>query len=70
MELKEFRTKTEKELKKLLAQNREKLRSLRFSVSSKQLKNIREIRIVRKEVSRILTVLKDKVAENIKEDNK
>ena len=59
MELKELRAKTVKDLNKLLAQHREKLRDLRFSVSAKQLKNIREFREARKLVARIITVIKE-----------
>jgi len=59
MELKELRAKTAKELIKLLAQSREKLRSLRFSVGAKQLKNIREFRESKKSVAKILTVIKE-----------
>jgi ribosomal protein L29 len=59
MEIKDLRAKTEKELQQLLALNREKVRALRFSVSSKQLKNIREIREVKKLIARIMTVLKE-----------
>ena len=60
MELRELKAKDKKELLKLLAQNREKLRGLKFSVSAKQLKNIREVRIAKKLVARILTLLNDK----------
>jgi len=59
MEFKELRTKTVKDLNNLLSQHREKFRSLRFSVTAKQLKNIREFREGRKFVARILTVLKE-----------
>ena len=59
MELKELRAKTAKDLSKLLAQSREKLRSLRFSVGSKQLKNIREFREAKKLVARVLTLIKE-----------
>jgi len=60
MELKDIRTKTEKELQQLLALNREKLRALKFSISSKQQKNIREIRIVKKLIAKILTIKQEK----------
>ncbi len=66
MQLKELRAKEKKELLKLLAQSREKLRGLRFSVSAKQLKNIREVRGVRKLIARTFTILKEK---NAVEDN-
>jgi len=57
MDKKELKTKERPELEKLLASNREKLRELRFKDSNKQLKNIRELRSVRKLAARILTLL-------------
>jgi len=59
MEIKELREKSEKELTKLLATSREKLRDLRFKVTAKQLKNVREIRKTRKLIAQILTVLQN-----------
>lgn len=56
MEFKELQTKDKKELQKLLVVNREKLRELRFKDSNKQLKNIREIRVVRNLIAQILTL--------------
>ncbi|MFA5131301.1 MAG: 50S ribosomal protein L29 [Patescibacteria group bacterium] len=56
MEFKELKTKDKKELQNLLAVNREKLRELRFKDSNKQLKNIREIRVVRNLIAQILTL--------------
>ena len=67
MELKELKSKTTAELEKLLAKNREVLRDINFKVSSKQLKNIREIRQVKKLIARILTLIgQHKKAESIK----
>ncbi len=57
MEFKELKTKDKKELQKLLIVNREKLRDLRFKDSNKQLKNIREIRVVRGFIAQVLTLL-------------
>ena len=57
MELKELRKKNEKDLHKLLAEYREKLRVLRFKDANKQLKDIREIRVTRKVIANILTLL-------------
>ena len=51
-----------KELKNLLKIWREQSRDLRFSVSSKQLKNIRESRNAKKTVAQILTLIKEKTA--------
>jgi ribosomal protein L29 len=60
MDFKELQIKSETELHKVLAQNREKLRELRFKDSNKQLKNIREIRIVKEQIAQILTILNKK----------
>ena len=57
MEFKELKTKNTKELQQLLVVNHEKLRELRFKDSNKQLKNIREIRVVRNFIAQILTLL-------------
>lgn len=59
MKLKDIRKKNESELKEILAVKREKLRELRFKDSNKQLKNVREIRNVRKEIAQLLTLLKE-----------
>jgi ribosomal protein L29 len=59
MEIKELREKSEKELTKLLATSREKLRDLRFKVTAKQLKNVREIRKTKKLIAQILTILQN-----------
>lgn len=60
MEFKELKTKDSKELQKLLSANQEKLRELRFKDSNKQLKNIREIRVMRNLIAQILTLLNNK----------
>jgi ribosomal protein L29 len=57
MEFKELKIKEEKELHKILAQSREKLRDLRFKDANKQLKNVREIRVIRETISHVLTLL-------------
>ncbi|MFZ4631847.1 MAG: 50S ribosomal protein L29 [Patescibacteria group bacterium] len=57
MEFKELKNKDKKELQELLVVNREKLRELRFKDSNKQLKNIREIRVVRNLIAQVLTLL-------------
>jgi len=62
MEFKEIIKKTIQELQKLLSESREKLRELRFKDGGKQLKNVREIRQIRKLIAQTLTLInKDKV---------
>lgn len=60
MKIKELQEKTIEDLNKLLEVKREKLRELRFKDSNKQLKNIREIRVTKKDIAQILTVLNNK----------
>lgn len=60
MDIKELKNKSASELHKALAEKREKLRELRFKDAAKQLKNIREVRVMRKEISRVLTLLNQK----------
>jgi large subunit ribosomal protein L29 len=70
MELKELKNKTEKELKQVLNEFRDKLRDLRFKDGNKQLKNVREIREIKKTIAKVLTLLSSKKNDNsIKENN-
>ncbi|MDO8265246.1 MAG: 50S ribosomal protein L29 [Candidatus Parcubacteria bacterium] len=58
MEAKELIQKTESELQKILKDSREKLRTIRFNLVGAKVKNVREIRHLRKDIARIMTVLK------------
>ena len=58
MKIIELRQKTDSELTKLLQDNREQLRQLRFDLSSGKVKNVREIRKIKKGIARILTLVK------------
>ncbi|MFH0955642.1 MAG: 50S ribosomal protein L29 [Candidatus Falkowbacteria bacterium] len=60
MEFKELKVKTEKELRQFLGESRDKLRDLRFKDANKQLKNVREIREIKKTIAKILTLLSKK----------
>ena len=57
MKITELRQKSKDELQKLLQNLREKQRQLRFDLASGKIKNIREIRQIKKDIARILTVL-------------
>ena len=57
MKTKELRTKTNSELQKLLQDNHERMRQLRFDLASGKVKNIREIRKVKKIIAQVLTLL-------------
>ena len=60
MEIKELRQKSKEELQKSLQDSRERLRQLRFDLSAGKVKNVREIRMTKKKIARILTLLKEK----------
>jgi len=60
MKAKEYQKKTESELEKMVREDRAKLQQLRFELSSGKVKNVREIRSTRKEIARILTLLKQR----------
>ena len=55
----ELRKKDKKELEKTILELRKKLSDLRFKFSSGKLKNVKEINNSKKEVARILTILKE-----------
>ena len=57
MKISEIRQKSKKELESMLLAQREHLRNLRFDLASGKVKNVREIRELKKEIARILTVL-------------
>ena len=60
MKIKELREKKSLELDKLLAELREEQHALRFKDSAKQLKEVRKIRVVKKDIARILTLKKER----------
>jgi len=69
MKIKEIREKTEKELQNMVRTEKEKLKKLRFSLSSKQLKNYNEIGTAKRNIARAKTVLKEKSEISNKETN-
>jgi large subunit ribosomal protein L29 len=61
MKSNELRQKSPKELQKILMDSRERLRSLKFDLASGKVKNVREIRGLKKDIARLLTLLKEKI---------
>ncbi len=57
MKIKELKQKSKDELAKTLAENREFLRSLRFDLAAGKIKNVRQLRLVKKDIARISTLL-------------
>ncbi len=58
MKLNELRQKSKTELQKMLQDSRERLRQLRFNLAAGKVKNVREVRKIKKEIARILTLLR------------
>ncbi|MEI6627113.1 MAG: 50S ribosomal protein L29 [bacterium] len=61
MDIKEIKTKTVHELQLLLNESRIKLDELNFKAVQNQLKNVREIRVIKKTIARIMSALKQAV---------
>tara|TARA_Y100000310_G_C20606158_1_gene775570 strand:+ start:251 stop:433 length:183 start_codon:yes stop_codon:yes gene_type:complete len=58
MKTKELRQKPKTELDRLLHEKRENLRQFRFDLESGKVKNVRAIRENKKDIAKILTLLK------------
>ncbi|NTW14055.1 MAG: 50S ribosomal protein L29 [Candidatus Moranbacteria bacterium] len=56
MNAQELRDKGTEERGKLLLELRKKERELRFSIAGREIRNHRELRVVRKDVARLLTI--------------
>ncbi len=57
MKIKELREKPVEDLKVLLKESQEKLRSLKFDLATGKVKNVRQIRLMKKDIARILTII-------------
>ena len=60
MKIKDLKKLEIKDLNEKLTKLRNKSRELRFSIANNQLKNVRQLRAVKKDIAQILTVLKEK----------
>lgn len=67
MKIRELRQKSEKELQQALISLRDKLRELRFNLAGGKVKNIKEIHQTKKDIARVLTLLKEKYAKSKRE---
>lgn len=59
MKVRELRQKSNKELQQTLINLRDKLRELRFNLAGGKVKNIKEIHQTKKDIARVLTLLKE-----------
>jgi large subunit ribosomal protein L29 len=60
MNLIELRSKSEKELNETLSQLKRNLQSMKFELAAGKIKNVRLIHQTKKDIARILTILKEK----------
>ena len=60
MKIVELRKLDIEKLNEKLVELRNKNRELRFSIANNQLKNVRELRVVKKDIAKVLTVLNEK----------
>lgn len=67
MKIKELQKRSNKELQQTLVNLRDKLRELRFNLAGGKVKNIKEIRSTKRDIARILTLLKENKKNNEKE---
>lgn len=61
MKIQEIRKKTADDLVKILEEQQEHLRALKFRVASSEVKNHQELKVTRKNIARIFTILKEKI---------
>lgn len=57
MKTAELKQKMVQELERFLEAGREKLRQLRFDLAAGKVKNVREVRKIKKEIARIMTII-------------
>lgn len=57
---KELRQKPVNELQMMLREDREKLRNLKTDLASKKLKNTNQVKVVKKQIAQIMTILNTK----------
>ncbi len=60
MKVQEIRKIETEKLQNQLVELRNKTRELRFSLANNQLKNVRQARVVKKDIAKILTVLRER----------
>jgi large subunit ribosomal protein L29 len=60
MKIADLRQKTKTELERFLQEGRERLRVLQFDLVAGKVKNVREVRQIKKDIAKTLTLLKEK----------
>jgi ribosomal protein L29 len=60
MKTKELREKNKEELLKIVSEKKEKIRKIRFDIAAKQVKDARALRNEKKDIARVLTLIREK----------
>ncbi len=63
MDMQALRKKKTEEIRKLVAEKREALRKFRFSAAGAQVRNTKEGRALRRDIARMLTLLRERATE-------
>lgn len=58
-ELKKLKSESKEELYKLLLDSSKKLQDLKFNLAAGKVKNVRSVRVLKKDIARILTLLNE-----------
>lgn len=59
MKIKELRRKSKRELNDFLKESRQKLGQLKFDLTAKKLKDVRQMRELRRDIARVLTLTRE-----------
>ena len=70
MKITELKKEPKKSLEKILWEKKEGLRSLSFDLAAGKVKNVREIRQIKRDIARVLTLLKEQRIENKEQKRK
>lgn len=69
MKANQIRTKSDKELTKMVADLREKLVDVHIDLRTKEVKNVKQIKTIKKDIARILTIQSEKSLPKVEKSN-
>jgi len=60
MRVVDLRQKSKSELRKIIGDSQEELRQLKFNLASGKVKNVKDVRRLRKDIAKVKTILREK----------
>ncbi len=69
MKIKELKSRSDKELESILRDSKEHLRLARFKVAQRELKDIRQVRELKKKIAQVNTILQQRSVNNQVSEN-